>query len=1110
MMWIVRLALRRPYTFVVFALLILILGVFSIASMPTDIFPNIDIPVVTVVWNYQGLSAHQIANRIVTNAERGMTTTVNDIDHIESQSLVGVGLIKIFFKPHVNIAQAVAQVTSISQVMLRTLPPGTTPPFIIQYNASSVPIMQLGLSGQGLTETQLNDVATTTIRIQMATVEGAQTPYPYGGKQREIMVDLNPEALQARGMSPADVVTAMTNQNVIAPSGTVKFDKFEYQVETNSAPSLIEALNNMPIKAVNGAVVYIHDVAHVRDGNPPQTNIVRVNGRRGVIMNVLKTGTASTLDIIKNIDQILANPSLKGQLPPTLHIDVLTDQSIFVRSAVSGVVREAIIAACLTAVMILIFLGSWRSTLIIAVSIPLSILCSLILLYALGETVNIMTLGGMALAVGILVDDATVEIENINRNLEQGKEIEQAILDGAAQIATPALVSTLSICIVFVPMFLLGGVARYLFVPLAEAVVFAMLASYLLSRTVVPTMARYLLKEHDDAEVQRKHRSRNPLVQFQLGFERGFQKLRHFYLRILTLCLDHSGVFMAVFFVFALGSLCLTPELGQDFFPSVDSGLFTIHVRAHTGTRIEETAALCDHVEQTIRSVIPADELTTITDNIGLPYSSLNLSYSTSAPVGPSDADIQVTLTHKHHPTGIYQKRLRQILTHEYPGVTFYSVPVDIVTQILNFGLSSPIDLQIVGPDVYDNRALAEKMLDEVRYVPGAVDTRIQQPFNYPNFTVDVDRTRAASVGLTQANVAQSLLVTLSGSFQTSPNFYLDPRNGVSYNVAIQAPQYKVDTMAELQSLPVTGGATIAEPGSAASTLAPGASASFAPGAPFTGAPGAASKPIEVLGNLADIAPGAEQGLISHYDVQPVIDIYANVDGTDLGSVTRNIERIRDKYQKQLPRGSHFILRGQSETMKSSYIGLLAGLAFSILLVYLLIVVNFQSWLDPFLIIAALPAALAGIVWFLFLTHTRLSVPALTGSIMCMGVATANSILVVSFAREQLEILVGDARRSALNAGFVRLRPVVMTALAMIIGMVPMALGLGDGGEQNAPLGRAVIGGLLVATIATLFFVPVFFSVVHSWLERRKQSRGGRKLTEADDFWGDTGVIRND
>ncbi len=1102
MMWIVRLALRRPYTFVVFAVLILILGVYSIASMPTDIFPNIDIPVITVVWNFAGLSADQIANRIVTNAERGMTTTVNDIDHIESQSLVGVGIIKIFFHPHVNIGEAVAEVTAISQVQLRSLPPGTTPPFIIQYNASSVPILQLGLSGPGLDEAQLNDIATQTIRIQMATVEGAQTPFPYGGKQREIMVDLNLQALEAKGLSPTDVVNAITSQNVIAPSGTIKLDRFEYQVESNSAPSLLEALNNMPVKTVNGAVVYIRDVAHVRDGSPPQTNIVRVDGRRAIVMNVMKTGSASTLDIIENVRRIISSPSLKGQLPAQLRIAPLADQSIFVRSAISGVVREGIIAACLTAIMILVFLGSFRSTLIIAVSIPLSILCSLISLYALHETINIMTLGGLALAVGILVDDATVEIENINRNLEAGKEIEQAILDGAAQIATPALVSTLSICIVFVPMFLLSGVARYLFVPLAEAVVFAMLASYLLSRTVVPTMARYMLREHDDAEIYKKRLSRNPLVRFQLGFEARFEAFRQGYLRMLTLCVDHAGAFLIAFPALALISLGLTPFLGQDFFPSVDSGQFMIHVRAHTGTRIEETAALCDHIEGTIRQEIPAGELATILDNIGLPYSSLNLSYSTSAPVGPSDADIQVQLSRKHHPSAAYIERLREVLARDYPGVTFYVVPVDIVTQILNFGLSSPIDIQIIGPDLYANRALAERMLNEVRYVPGAADARIQQPFNYPNFTVNVDRTRAASTGLTEQNVAQSMLVALSGSFQTSPNFYLDPRNGVSYNIAIQAPQYRLDTMAAFESLPITSSATDAamtEPSTSTSTGAPGAAplGSVAPAeasGATTAAPGA-PKPVQVLSNVADIVPGAEQGTISHYDVQPVIDIYTNVEGTDLGTVTRAMERIVARHEKDLPRGSQFILRGQSETMYRSYFGLLSGLAFSILLVYLLIVVNFQSWLDPFLIIAALPAALAGIVWFLFLTGTRLSVPALTGAIMCMGVATANSILVVSFAREQLEILVGDARRAALNAGFVRLRPVLMTALAMIIGMVPMALGLGDGGEQNAPLGRAVIGGLLVATVATLFFVPTFFSFIHGRLERRHE----RELDDQSD-----------
>ena len=1079
-MWIVRLALRRPYTFVVFALLILIFGVFSIETMPTDIFPNIDIPVVTVVWNFTGLSAQEMANRIVTNSERGMTTTVNDIEHIESQSLNGVGLIKIFFHPQVNIASAVAQVTAISQVQLRSLPPGSLPPFIIQYNASSVPILMLGLSGQGLNEQQLNDLGQNNIRTQLATIQGQQTPFPYGGKQRQIQVDLDLHALQAKGLSPVDVVNAVSAQNLIVPSGTMKVDRFEYAVETNSAPPIVDELNNLPIKAVNGAVIYIRDVAHVRDGSPPQTNIVHVDGKRAIMMSILKIGSASTLDIIRNVREKLVSPELKGSLPPQMQIKALADQSIFVRGAINGVVREAIIAACLTAIMILVFLGSFRSTVIIAVSIPLSILCSLSVLSMLHETINIMTLGGMALAVGILVDDATVAIENINRYLEEGKELEQSILDGSAQIAVPALVSTLAICIVFVPMFFLGGVARYLFVPMAEAVVFAMLASYFLSRTLVPTMAKYLLREHDDAESQRKRSSRNPFIRFQQGFESGFENFRHAYLRLLTLCVDHAPVFLLLFLLFAVGSLGLAPYLGQDFFPSVDSGQFKIHVRAATGTRIEETAALCDRVDSTIREQIPAKEVVSIVDNIGLPYSGLNLSYSTSAPIGPADADIQVQLTEDHHPTAAYVERLRAKLASQYPGVTFYVLPVDIVTQILNFGLSAPIDIQIVGPDLYGNRALAERMINEVRYVPGAADARIQQPFNYPMMKVNVDRTRAQQIGLTQKDVATSLLVALSGSFQTTPSFYLDPKSGVTYNVAIQAPQYKIDSMAALQSLPVNG------PGMAQ------------PDKSSTGAQGA-QRTEQVLGNLATITPGAELGTVSHYNVQPVIDIYANVDGADLGSVTRKIEKIIDKHQSELPKGSQFILRGQSETMKSSYVGLLGGLVFSILLVYLLIVVNFQSWLDPFLIISALPAALAGIVWFLFLTGTRLSVPALTGAIMCMGVATANSILVVSFAREQLEILVGDARMAALNAGFVRLRPVLMTALAMIIGMVPMALGLGDGGEQNAPLGRAVIGGLLLATVATLFFVPAFFSVVHGWLESRRKAAHGEAMAGIHD-----------
>ena len=863
----------------------------------------------------------------------------------------------------------------------------------------------------------------------------------------------------------------------------MKIDRFEYAVETNSAPSAVNDLNDLPIRAVNGAVIYIRDVAHVRDGSGPQTNIVRVDGRRAILMSIMKTGSASTLDIIAGVQAKLK--SVKGQLPPQLQINALSDQSIFVRSAIDGVVREAIIAACLTAIMILVFLGSWRSTVIIAVSIPLSILCSLSVLAMLHETINIMTLGGMALAVGILVDDATVAIENINRNLESGKELEQSILDGSAQIAVPALVSTLAICIVFVPMFFLSGVARYMFVPMAEAVVFAMLASYLLSRTLVPTMAKYLLKEHSDAESAGKRSSRNPFLRFQSAFESGFESFRHGYLRLLALCVDHAVVFLILFLVFSMGSVgVLAPYLGQDFFPSVDSGQFKLHVRARTGTRIEETALLCDHIDSTIRQNIPAEEVVSIVDNIGLPYSGLNLSYSTSAPIGPADADIQVQLSKDHHPTAAYVERLRTVLAQQYPGVTFYVLPVDIVTQILNFGLSAPIDVQFVGPNLDGNRALAERMADEVRNTPGAADVRIQQPFNYPKMTVDVDRTRAETIGLTQKDVATSLLVALSGSFQTTPSFYLDPKSGVSYNIAIQAPQYRMNSLAALESLPVTGTAA-AQPASGAN-----------------GGPGAA-RPVQVLGNLASIAPGAELGTVSHYDVQPVIDLYANVDGTDLGTVTRAVERkiAQHEQNQELPRGSHIVLRGQSETMKKSYLGLLAGLAFSILLVYLLIVVNFQSWLDPFIIIAALPAALAGIVWFLFLTHTRLSVPALTGAIMCMGVATANSILVVSFAREQLEVLVGDARKAALNAGFVRLRPVLMTALAMILGMAPMALGLGDGGEQNAPLGRAVIGGLLLATVATLFFVPAFFSLVHGWLEgRRRTARGAALAGTFDEF----------
>jgi len=1055
-MWIVRLALRRPYTFAVLAILILILGVGVIFTTPTDIFPNINIPVVSVIWNYTGFSPEQMANRIISISERSLTTTVNDIDHIESNSLNGIAVVKIYFRPTANIGNAVAQVVAISQTQLRQLPVGTTPPLVIQYSAASVPILQLALSGQGLSEQQLNDFGLNFVRTQLVTVQGAAIPYPYGGKQRQVQVDINSNALQAKGLSPNDVVNAIAAQNIILPAGTEKIGGTEYQVETNSSPDSIKALNDLPIKVVNGATIYMHDVANVRDGFPPQTNIVRVNGQRASLITILKAGNASTLTVIKDVFKLL--PQIKAQLPEALKIEPLSDQSLFVRASIDGVVREAIIAAVLTGLMILLFLGSWRSTVIIAVSIPLSILCSLILLRALGETINIMTLGGLALAVGILVDDATVEIENINRNLEEGKEIEQAILDGAAQIAVPALVSTLSICIVFVPMFALSGVARYLFVPLAEAVVFAMLASYMLSRTVVPTMAKFLLKEFNPEEAQKRKKSRNPFIRIQTGFERNFEKFRNGYHSMLALAIQHAGMFIVIFLGFCLlsGAL-LYPWLGQDFFPSVDSGQFKLHIRAKTGTRIEETARLCDEIDGVIRQEIPAAELGTIIDNIGVPYSGLNLSYSNSAVVGTADADIQVQLAEKHHSTNMYLEQLRKKLSDQFPGVEFYTLPVDIVTQILNFGLPAPLDVQIIGPNLQGNRKVADSMLDEMRYIPGAADLRIQQPFNQPNLQVNVDRTKAQLVGLTDKDVSGSLLVALSGSYQTAPTYYLDPKNGVSYNISTQTPQYDLDTLNDLRTIPIT-------------------SATAAPG----------TEP-QILGNVAAISRGAEMATVTHYNIQPVLDIYGNVNNTDLASVAKQIDKIVKNHEKNLPRGTQIVVRGQIQTMRSSFEGLLVGLLFSIVLVYLLIVVNFQSWLDPFIIITALPAALSGIIWFLFLTHTRISVPALTGSIMCMGVATANSILVISFAREQMMGQM-SASESAISAGFTRFRPVLMTALAMIIGMVPMALGLGDGGEQNAPLGRAVIGGLLFATVSTLFFVPAVFSLIHGRREKRQMA----------------------
>ncbi len=1038
-MWIVKVALNRPYTFIVLALLILIVSPVLIARTPTDIFPNIDIPVIAVAWQYTGLNPEEMEGRFTTVYERVLTTTVDNIEHIESTTLNGQAIIKIFLQPHANLATANAQITAVSQSLLRQLPSGAQPPLIINFSASSVPILQLALSGEGLSEQQLNNLGLNFLRTQLVTVPGASIPYPYGGKQSQIMIDLNPALLQSKGLSAADVVSAVNMQNLVLPSGAVKIGQFEYDVALNAAPRTAPELNDLPIKVVGASTIYLRDVAHVRDGFAPQTNIVRHNGQRSTLVSVLKSGTASTLDVVNGIRQLL--PRIATTLPPELKIQPLADQSIFVRGAVSGVIREAIIAACLTGVMILIFLGSWRSTVIIAVSIPLSILTSIIVLGFLGETINIMTLGGLALAVGILVDDATVEIENINRNLEQEKEIKQAILDGAQQIAVPALVSTLCICIVFLPMFFLSGVARYLFVPLAEAVVFAMLASYLLSRTLVPTLAMYLLKakEHEDTG------SSNFFIRFQQAFERGFERLRQAYGLLLTMLVRRRSVFIPVFLLSCLSAFLLAPWLGQDFFPNTDSGQFILHLRAKTGTRIEETARLCDLVEDAIHRAIPAEEMDNILDNIGLPYSAINFMHSTSGLIGAADADILVSLKENHHPTSDYVRELREQLTSQFPEITFYFLPADIVTQILNFGLPAPIDIQVEGADLQGNRQAADQILNELRRVPGIVDARIQQNFDYPQFQVAVDRTKAAGGGFTQRDIASSLLVSLSGSFQTAPSFFLNWQNGVSYNLATQTPQYRIQSLQDLQNIPISS-STATRPG--------------------------------ILADVASITRANETAVLSHYNIRRVVDIYASVQDRDLGAVGREVSQIVNAHRQSLPRGSFITIRGQLYTMRASYTGLLAGLAFAIILVYLLIVVNFQSWLDPFIIITALPAALAGIVLFLFFTHTTLSVPALMGAIMCMGVATANSILVVAFAKERLAHH-GDALQAAIESGFTRFRPVLMTALAMIIGMIPMALGLGEGGEQNAPLGRAVIGGLLCATVATLIFVPAVFSWLH-------------------------------
>ena len=1055
-MWIVRIALRRPYTFVVLALLILMVGPLTIARTPTDIFPNIDIPVVTVVWNYGGLSADEMSTRIISIYERNLTTTVNDIEHVESQSLRGIGIVKVFFQPGAKIDLAVAQVTASAQSQLRQLPAGTQPPFILMYNASTVPVLQLALSGTKLSEQQLFDIAVNFLRTQLASVQGAQIPYPYGGKQPQIQVDLIPEAMQAKHVTPADVVNAISVQNLILGAGTQKLGSTEYDVDINASPKTIEELNDLPIRTVGSNTIYIHDVAHVRDGFPPQTNIVRVDGSRAALLTIQKVGNASTLDIINNVKKAL--PRIEASLPPELEIKPLADQSVFVEASISGVLREALVAACLTALMILVFLGSWRSTVIIAVSIPLSILSSIIVLSALGETINIMTLGGLALAVGMLVDDATVAIENINWHLEQGKDLEPAILEGSDQIAIPAFVSTICICIVFVPMFFLTGVARYLFVPMAEAVVFAMLASYVLSRTLVPTMAMYLLHAHEVHGAGAS--SRNPFVLIQRAIDRGFVRMRDGYRGLLERCVRSRRIFTALFLGACVASLALAQWVGEDFFPAVDGGQFKLHLRASSGTRIEETAILADHVEDALREIIPAHELAGVIDNIGLPYSGLNLSYSTSAPIGPGDADIMVSLGKAHRPTAEYIHDLRMSLPKRFPGVIFSFVPADIVTQILNFGLPAPIDIQIVGRNVAANRVFAGRLVTKLAQVPGIADLRVQQEFNQPRLHLDIDRTRAAQLGLTQRDIATNLLISLSGSSQTTPTWWLNPKTGISYAVATQTPQYRVASLQDLGNIPMTGGGTAR---------------------------------AQTLQALATVTRDVGTQVASHYNVQPVIDIYGAAQGRDLGSVARDINPILAAAQQDLPRGSQIIVRGQIDTMTTSFVGLLAGLALAIVLVYLLIVVNFQSWLDPFIIISALPAALAGIVWFLFLSHTTFSVPSLTGAIMCMGVATANSILVVSFAKDRLAAGV-DAAGAATEAGFTRFRPVLMTALAMIIGMVPMAFGLGEGGEQNAPLGRAVIGGLALATVATLFFVPSVFALLHG----RKAAPAGPALQEAN------------
>jgi CzcA family heavy metal efflux pump len=1050
--WIVLTALRRPYTFVVLSLLIAIFGVLAALRTPTDIFPNINIPVISVVWTYNGLPPNDMSGRVIYYYERYLTAQVGDIQHIESQSLSGYGVVKIFFQKGGNIRTALAQVTAASQTVLKLLPPGITPPYVLSYNAATVPILQLALSSETLPEMKLFDLGQNFIRPQLATVQGAAVPSPYGGQILQVQVDLDQQAMQAHGVSATDIVNAVSAQNLILPAGDQKIGKFDWNVSLNASPVSLEKINDLPVKKVNGTVIFVRDVAYVHQGSPPQTNMVRVNGARSVLMTILKAGSASTLNVIDGIKSLL--PRVEESLPSGFGLRPVGDQSVFVKAAIFGVLREAVLAAALVGMMILLFLGSWRSTIIIIISIPLSILFSMIVLAALGQTINVMTLGGLALAVGMLVDEGTVTLENIFFHLEQGKEIEPAILDGAQQIVIPAFVTLLVLDIVFAPMFQLGGVAGYLFRPLAEAVVFALIGSFILSRTLVPTMARYLLHaipHHGEGHAAAPP-SRNPFARMQQAFERGFTWLRGHYHNLLKQALARPKTIIVSFLGMVLLSFGLAPYLGSNFFPAVDSGQILMHVRAQPGTRIEETARLFEQIEQTVRTIIPSERLDNIVDNIGLPYSGINMAYQNTGTIGPEDGDALISLKEEHDPSAVYVKALRTVLPQKFPNATFSFLPADIVSQILNFGLPAPIDVQVIGNNLKANYAYANDLLKKMRQVPGIADLRIQQVFNYPQINVNVDRTLAGEVGLTQRDVANSLLVTLSGSSQVQPNFWLNPENGVSYPIVAQMPQYRVNSISDLSNIPVTS---------------------------------EESKSQQYLGGLSKISQGPSPGVVSHYNVQPVIDIFGDTQDRDLGAVSADVSKILNEAKKDLPRGSYTIIRGQVQTMNDAYSQLYLGLAGAVVLIYLVIVVNFQSWLDPFIIITALPGALAGIIWMLFMTGTTLSVPALTGAIMCMGIATANSILLVSFAREGLENGL-DATTAALEAGFTRFRPVLMTALAMIIGMVPMALAMGEGGEQNAPLGRAVVGGLTVATVATLFFVPTVFSVLHRFLARRR------------------------